>query len=155
MIVKKPEAATITDARGNLPRVSEGDPRMDNMKGHVQLLARNAAPAAAAQRRIPAVAAYLRKRGMLPTAPPPPPPPLPPTPGQIARAAVEREKAQDAAEAAARAEAAGKKYVVGDDDLLRGTPTRAGRRQRGRGRGRKTVKVSARKARKRKTMRRR
>lgn len=135
MIVKRPEAAQITDDEGNLPQVFEGDEGMEDIQWLVGYLARTAAPPAAAQRRMPAEAARLRRQGIFPT--------TPPTPGQIARAAVERERANDAAAAAARAEAAGKKYVR-DDEFIK----RAGRR-----RGRKTVKV--RKALKKKTAKRR
>ena len=150
MLVNRPEAAQITDADGNLPRVFPGDPGMEDIQWHVENIATTVAPKNAAARRMGATALLSRRaaeakkiaeeheRG---------------APARIARAAVAREKAKDAAEAAARAEAAGKKYVK-DDELIypaaKGAPRGGTRLQR---RGRKTIK--ARKARKRNTMRRR
>jgi ankyrin repeat protein len=151
MLVKRPEAAQITDDVGNVPRVFPGgDPRMEHMQWHVGNIATTVAPKEAADRRLGLAALIYRRnaeaqeiakeyeRG---------------APARIARAAVERERANDAAAAAARAEAAGKKYE-GDEFIYpaKAAPKGGRRLQR---RGRKTVKARKAMKRKRKTMRRR
>ena len=148
MLVGHPEAARVVDDEGNVPRVGEGDDNMGGIEWQVGNLARTAAPKEAAARRV-GLAALLSRRAAEAKkiaeehA----------APARIARAAVERERANDAAAAAARAAAAGKKYV-GDEFIYpaKGAP-KGGTRLRRQRRGRATVK--ARKAMKRKTMRRR